>query len=91
MIAFSLKQINNLRYPGYMEKNINTHVAGQVWKLEVAEGDHVSKDQIICIIECMKMEIPVLAPVAGELSKWLVSSEDIVSEGQVIGILTAEE
>ena len=74
-----------------MEKNINTHVAGQVWKFEVAEGDHVSKDQIICIIECMKMEIPVLAPVAGELSKWLVSSEDIVSEGQVIGILTAEE
>jgi biotin carboxyl carrier protein len=39
----------------------------------------------------MKMEIPILAPVAGELSKWLVSSEDIVSEGQVIGILTAEE
>ena len=74
-----------------MEKYINTHVAGQVWKLEVAEGDHVSKDQIICIIECMKMEIPVLAPVTGELSKWLVSSEDIVSEGQVIGILTAEE
>jgi biotin carboxyl carrier protein len=39
----------------------------------------------------MKMEIPVSAPVAGELSKWLVSSEDIVSEGQVIGTLTAEE
>ena len=53
--------------------------------------NNVSKDQIVCIIECMKMEIPILAPVAGELSKWLVSSEDIVSEGQVIGILTAEE
>ena len=74
-----------------MEKNINTHVAGQVWRLEAAEGDHVSKDQIICIIECMKMEIPVSAPVAGEVSKWLVSSEDIVSEGQIIGILTVEE
>ena len=91
MITFRLKQINNSRYPRYMKKNINTHVAGQVWKLKVAEGDHVSKDQIVCIIECMKMEIPILAPVAGELSKWLVSSEDIVSEGQVIGILTAEE
>ena len=91
MITFRLKQINNSRYPRYMEKNINTHVAGQVWRLEVAEGENVSKDQIICIIECMKMEIPVFAPVAGELTKWLVSSEDIVSEGQVIGILTAEE
>ena len=73
MITFSLKKINNSRHPRYMEKNINTHVAGQVWRLEAAEGDHVSKDQIICIIECMKMEIPIVAPVEGEVSKWLVS------------------
>ena len=40
-----------------MEKNINTHVAGQVWRLEVAEGDHVSKDQIICISEVYSNDI----------------------------------
>ena len=74
-----------------MRLHLKSHVAGQVWKLVTQVGDEILADQVILIVECMKMEIPVLAPVTGELSKWRVSSEDIVFEGQVIAILTAEE
>ena len=70
-----------------MEKNINTHVAGQVWKLEVAEGDQVSKDQIICIIECMKMEIPIVSNTSGKLVELRVSEKDLLVENQTVAIL----
>ena len=70
-----------------MEKNINTHVAGQVWKLEVAEGDQVLKDQIICIIECMKMEIPIVSTTSGKLVELRVSEKDLLVENQTVAIL----
>ena len=70
-----------------MELDISTHVSGQIWKLEVSEGEMVSKEQIICTVECMKMEIPIVAAESGHLKCWHVSEQDSVIEGQSIGVL----
>ena len=67
-----------------MELDISTHVSGQIWKLEVSEGEMVSKEQIICIVEFMKMEIPIVAAQSGHLKCWHVSEQDSVIEGQSI-------
>jgi acetyl-CoA carboxylase biotin carboxyl carrier protein len=50
--------------PG-MATNVNGHITGTVWKIEVKEGDRgdsVTEGQTCVILESMKMEMPVEAP-----------------------------
>ncbi|MEM1313917.1 MAG: acetyl-CoA carboxylase biotin carboxyl carrier protein subunit [Pseudomonadota bacterium] len=62
---------------------VETEVAGSVWKLPVEDGASVAKGDVVAILECMKMEIPVKAPAAGRLS--LATEEGAtVDEGDVI-------
>jgi acetyl-CoA carboxylase biotin carboxyl carrier protein len=39
--------------------DIEAHITGNVWKIEVAVGDTVEDGDTIVILESMKMEIPV--------------------------------
>jgi biotin carboxyl carrier protein len=64
-----------------------SEVTGTVWKLEVAEGDSVAAEQTLLLVESMKMEIPVQAPRAGRLLRWLVQEGDVVEEGQDVAVL----
>jgi len=36
-----------------------------VWDIKVAVGDAVEKNQLLLVLEAMKMESPIHAPVAG--------------------------
>jgi acetyl-CoA carboxylase biotin carboxyl carrier protein len=38
---------------------IEAHITGTVWKIEVAVGDDVSDGDTVVILESMKMEMPV--------------------------------
>ena len=51
------------------------------------EGDRVEKDQQIMILEAMKMEIDITAPVSGVISKILVNTTDSVEEGETLAII----
>ena len=62
-------------------------VNGAVWKILVKEGDVVQVDQQIMILEAMKMEIDITAPVAGTIKKILVNNTDSVEEGQTLAII----
>ena len=42
-------------------------IAGKVVRIEARAGSHVSAEDTLLLIECMKMEIPVAAPAAGVL------------------------
>ena len=64
-----------------------SEVIGSVWKIEKAQGDSVAKGELIMILESMKMEIPVEAPVAGTLSEIKVAPEDSVDEDQVLCLI----
>ncbi len=63
---------------------VKAELVGNVWKVEVAAGDRVEEDQVLVILESMKMEIPILAPVAGTVAEVLVAEADLVKEGQVV-------
>ena len=67
---------------------IESLVTGTVWKLECQAGDRVTKGQTILIVESMKMEIPIDAPVAGTLDEVQVAEGEIVNEGQVLAVVT---
>jgi biotin carboxyl carrier protein len=62
---------------------VETEVAGSVWKLPIADGEIVREGEVVAILECMKMEIPVKAPMGGRLR--IATEEGVtVDEGDVI-------
>lgn len=66
---------------------VESEVTGNVWKVQVAVGATVAVGDVLMILESMKMEIPVEAPVAGTLSELLVVETDAVDEDQVLAII----
>lgn len=62
-------------------------VNGAVWKILVKVGDKVEQDQQIMILEAMKMEIDINAPVAGTITSILVGQNDAVDEGQTLAVI----
>lgn len=57
-------------------------MAGMVFKCLVKPGDSVTLNQVVVVLDAMKMETPVSAPVAGRVRAVLVKEGDAVSEGQ---------
>ncbi|MDP9376916.1 MAG: biotin/lipoyl-binding carrier protein [Actinomycetota bacterium] len=64
--------------------DIEAHVTGTVWKIEVKVGDTVEEGDTVAILESMKMEMPVEAEDDGTISEILVSEGQAVSEGDVL-------
>ena len=69
---------------------IEAEGTGNVWKIEKKIGDRVEAEDVIMILESMKMEIPVEAPCAGTLTALLVKEEDSVNEDQVVAMIEAD-
>ena len=61
-----------------------------VWKIEVKEGDKISSEQIVSILEAMKLEIPVKADDSMEgatVEKMIVKPNDVVEAGKPLMLL----
>ena len=67
--------------------DIEAHITGNVWKVEVAVGDSVSDGDTVVILESMKMEIPVEAEDDGTVSEIRCEEGQAVSEGDVLVVL----
>lgn len=63
---------------------VKTEITGKVWKVTAAKGQRLSEDEPIVILESMKMEIPVPAPLDCTVVDILVGEGDSVTEGDVI-------
>ena len=48
---------------------INSEITGTIWKIEVKPGDTVQEEDILIIIESMKMETPIPAWRDGVVAK----------------------
>jgi len=66
---------------------ITSEVAGMVWKIEAQAGQAVAAQEIIMILESMKMEVPVAAPAGGTLRELLVEEGETVGEGQRLAVI----
>ncbi len=66
---------------------VEAHITGTVWKIEVSVGDQVEEGDIVAILESMKMEMPVEAEDEGTVKEILVSEGQAVSEGDVLMVL----
>jgi acetyl-CoA carboxylase biotin carboxyl carrier protein len=68
-------------------EEVITEVAGAVWKILANEGDHVNEGDVLVILESMKMEIPVLAPVDGTVKEILVKVDDVCNEDETLATI----
>ncbi len=66
---------------------VKAELVGNLWKITTTIGQQVEEEEAIMILESMKMEIPVLAPVAGTIKEFLVKEGDVVQEGQTVAII----
>ena len=66
---------------------VKAELVGNVWKVEAKAGDEVAEEDVLIILESMKMEIPVVAPVAGTVKEIRVKEKDVVREGQVVAVI----
>jgi len=61
---------------------IASHVAGNLWQVQVKQGDMVAEGDVVVIIESMKMEIAVTASCTGKVSQVLCAAGGAVAAGQ---------
>ena len=67
--------------------NVEAHITGTVWKIEVSVGDHVEEGDSVVILESMKMEMPVEAEDEGTVAEIRCAEGQAVSEGDVLVVL----
>ena len=67
--------------------NVEAHITGTVWKVEVTVGDTVEEGDTVLILESMKMEMPVEAEDEGTVKEILVTEGQSVSEGDALVVL----
>ena len=70
-----------------MATEVEAQIAGNVWKIEKALGDSVDEEEVILIIESMKMEIPVEAPCSGRVAELRVDEGDAIEEGAILAVI----
>ena len=69
--------------------DVEAHITGTVWKIEVAVGDKVDEGDTVVILESMKMEMPVEAEDAGTVAEILCEEGQAVNEGDALVVLAA--
>ena len=67
---------------------VTSPMAGNVFKCLVKPGDVVAYNQVLIVLDAMKMETPVVAPTAGTVRTVMVKEGDAVDDGH--GLLLIE-
>lgn len=63
---------------------VTADMASIVWQVTAAVGDEVQPGQEILVLESMKMEIPVLSPIAGVVIHIPVAEGDVIEAGDTL-------
>jgi acetyl-CoA carboxylase biotin carboxyl carrier protein len=70
-----------------MSTDVEAHITGTVWKVEVEVGDQVDEGDTVVILESMKMEMPVEAEDPGTVKEISCEEGQSVQEGDVLVVL----
>jgi acetyl-CoA carboxylase biotin carboxyl carrier protein len=70
-----------------MSHVVMAEMVASVLQVVATAGESVAPDDTLVILESMKMEIPVLAEVAGVIREMTVIEGDVVNEGDWIAVI----
>ena len=66
---------------------VEVPLTGKIISVNVKPGDEVKEGDTLCLLESMKMENPILAPVDGTVTQVKIEVEQIVKPGEIIAII----
>lgn len=66
---------------------IEAPLPGRILQVNVSVGNHVNEGAVVCTIEAMKMENPILSPVDGSAVEVGVSLGQVVKVGDKIAVI----
>jgi biotin carboxyl carrier protein len=72
---------------GLASEIVEVPIAGKIIDIKVSVGMQVKEGDVICLLESMKMENPILAPVSGTIKEIQVSPAQVVKAGNTIAII----
>jgi acetyl-CoA carboxylase biotin carboxyl carrier protein len=67
--------------------DVEAHITGTVWRVEVEVGDTIDEGDTVVILESMKMEMPVEAEDPGTVKEIRCQEGQAVSEGDTLVVL----
>jgi biotin carboxyl carrier protein len=62
-------------------------ITGKILSVNVKVGDQVKEDDVLCILESMKMENPIVAPVGGTIVEIGVAAEQVAKPGDILAVI----
>ena len=68
-------------------ESVEVPITGKVISVDVKVGDTVKEGDVICVLESMKMENPILSPVDGSIVEVGIAADQVVKPGEVIAVI----
>lgn len=66
------------------DRAVKAPIVGTVMQVKVKPGDNVELNQVLLVMEAMKMETNIASPMPGKVKSVLASPGDAVKAGQVL-------
>ena len=66
---------------------VRAEITANVWQVRVEVGQQVEVGDELVILESMKMEIPVVAPIAGTVTEIAVKEATQIQEGDLVAVI----
>ena len=69
------------------QERVEIPLTGTIIEVLVTQGGNVSEGDVICTLDSMKMENPILAPVGGKITEIKLSPGQVVEAGELAAII----
>jgi len=80
--SVTVNKVSNKKAEG--DKEVGSPLQGKIAEVKVKEGDVISKDDVLFVIEAMKMETTVSSSIEGKVRKIHLSSGELVEQDDLV-------
>jgi biotin carboxyl carrier protein len=68
-------------------ETVEVPITGKIISVNVKAGDQVKEDDVLCVLESMKMENPIVATVGGTVVAVGVKVDQVVKPGETVAVI----
>ena len=68
-------------------ETVEVSITGKIISVNVKAGDQVKEDDVLCMLESMKMENPIVSTVGGTVVEVCVKADQMVKPGDTVAVI----